>query len=188
MPGEKVTLLSTDSANINDADGLHNISAEYLQSLNPIVSLFTSRINDWYAGYALQKYWFSKRIFVTAFDWPWCILVSIYLGFVWATNHTCVDVLIEIIPWFYSFNIKKKYVTYAHKKAISCKIIHLYFHTQVSRPIAQTCRNWLAASAIYAWLAICRTIKGGFSLSAAAILFAREYSHDKQYCLSKAFT
>ncbi|KAG1179781.1 hypothetical protein G6F70_001515 [Rhizopus microsporus] len=35
MPGEKVTLLSTDSADINDADGLHTIPAEYLQSLNP---------------------------------------------------------------------------------------------------------------------------------------------------------
>ncbi|CEG76193.1 hypothetical protein RMATCC62417_11123 [Rhizopus microsporus] len=32
---EKVTLLSTDSADINDADGLHTIPAEYLQSLNP---------------------------------------------------------------------------------------------------------------------------------------------------------
>jgi hypothetical protein len=35
MPGEKVTLLSTDSANINDADGLHTVPAEYPQSLNP---------------------------------------------------------------------------------------------------------------------------------------------------------
>ncbi|CEI89617.1 hypothetical protein G6F70_006335 [Rhizopus microsporus] len=35
MPGEKVTLLSTDSADINDADGLHTIPAEYLHSLNP---------------------------------------------------------------------------------------------------------------------------------------------------------
>ncbi|CEG85021.1 hypothetical protein RMATCC62417_18756 [Rhizopus microsporus] len=35
IPGEKVTLLSTDSADINDADGLHTIPAEYLHSLNP---------------------------------------------------------------------------------------------------------------------------------------------------------
>ncbi|CEG76448.1 hypothetical protein RMATCC62417_11344 [Rhizopus microsporus] len=34
-PGEKVTLLSTDSADINDADGLHTIPTEYLQSVNP---------------------------------------------------------------------------------------------------------------------------------------------------------
>jgi ATP-dependent DNA helicase PIF1 len=35
MPGEKVTLLSTGSADINDADGLHTVPAEYLQSPNP---------------------------------------------------------------------------------------------------------------------------------------------------------
>jgi ATP-dependent DNA helicase PIF1 len=35
MPGEKVTLLSTDSADINDTDGLHTIPVDYLQSLNP---------------------------------------------------------------------------------------------------------------------------------------------------------
>jgi hypothetical protein len=35
MPGEKVTLLSTDSADISDADDLDTIPTEYLQSLNP---------------------------------------------------------------------------------------------------------------------------------------------------------
>ncbi|CEI98201.1 hypothetical protein RMCBS344292_12316 [Rhizopus microsporus] len=35
MSGEKVVLLSTDTADINDADGLHTIPAEYLQSLDP---------------------------------------------------------------------------------------------------------------------------------------------------------
>jgi hypothetical protein len=30
MPGEKVTLLSTGLADINDADGLHTVPAEYL--------------------------------------------------------------------------------------------------------------------------------------------------------------
>ncbi|KAG1174344.1 hypothetical protein G6F71_004978 [Rhizopus microsporus] len=34
MPGEKVTLFSTDTADSNDADDLHAIPAKYLQSLN----------------------------------------------------------------------------------------------------------------------------------------------------------
>ncbi|CEI93243.1 hypothetical protein RMCBS344292_07482 [Rhizopus microsporus] len=35
MPGEKAVFLSTDTADINNADGLHTIPAEYLQSLDP---------------------------------------------------------------------------------------------------------------------------------------------------------
>ncbi|CEG77301.1 hypothetical protein RMATCC62417_12081 [Rhizopus microsporus] len=35
MPGGKIVLLSTDTADINDANGLHTISAVYLKSLNP---------------------------------------------------------------------------------------------------------------------------------------------------------
>ncbi|KAG1179849.1 hypothetical protein G6F70_002138 [Rhizopus microsporus] len=35
MHSEKVTLLSTDSADINEADSLHSVPAEYLHSLNP---------------------------------------------------------------------------------------------------------------------------------------------------------
>jgi hypothetical protein len=35
MPGENVTLLSTDSSDINDADGLHTVPVKYLQSLSP---------------------------------------------------------------------------------------------------------------------------------------------------------
>ncbi|CEI93359.1 hypothetical protein RMCBS344292_07594 [Rhizopus microsporus] len=35
VPGEKVTVLSTDSASVNEADALHTVSAEYLHSLDP---------------------------------------------------------------------------------------------------------------------------------------------------------
>ncbi|KAG1176168.1 hypothetical protein G6F71_003586 [Rhizopus microsporus] len=55
MPGEKVTLLSTDSADINDADGLHTIPAEYLQSLNPS-DLHPSQLELLAASTHLQNY------------------------------------------------------------------------------------------------------------------------------------
>ncbi|CEI97097.1 hypothetical protein RMCBS344292_11237 [Rhizopus microsporus] len=35
MPSEKVTLLSTGSTDVNEADGLHTVSTEYLHSLDP---------------------------------------------------------------------------------------------------------------------------------------------------------
>ncbi|CEI88394.1 hypothetical protein RMCBS344292_02785 [Rhizopus microsporus] len=35
ISGEKVTLLSADSADVNEADGLHTVPTEYLHSLDP---------------------------------------------------------------------------------------------------------------------------------------------------------
>jgi hypothetical protein len=122
MPGEKVTLLSTDSADINDADGLHTIPTEYLQSLNPS-DLPPSQL-ELKVGAPVML---LRNIDPARGRCNGTRLVVMHIGQymfrVRLANKP--DAPIELIPRF-TIDPRRQYAIYAQQGTISCKIIFHY--------------------------------------------------------------
>ncbi|CAO3701567.1 unnamed protein product [Rhizopus microsporus] len=185
MPGEKVTLFSTDTADSNDADDLHAIPAKYLQSLNssglppsqlelkvdaPVMLL---RNIDPASGLCN-----GTRLIVVHIGQ---YLLRVRLAHKPNTPN-------ETIPRFTLSSQEGDMPFMLTRNQFSIRLCFANDNQQTSITLIKVCSHRPQRTIIYAWSAICRSNKSHFSVSLWHINpFTREYKYNQQCYLSKVF-